>query len=105
MKVIVEEIRQAIPEGELLKNWGAGALRSLIQLPYLWLEQHPWQPGQSRVSELDLTPHEQEQIEAILPPKIPDAQLIKPSQFKNLIELLYGATAKNDAGFGGIEYS
>ena len=46
VKAIVEEIRQALTEGKLLKLLGSQEPRYLIQFPYVWLRRYPWQPGQ-----------------------------------------------------------
>ncbi len=89
VKVIVEEVRQALTEGKLLKMLGSQEPRYLIQLPYVWLEQFPWQPGQSRVSGTNLTSEEKRQIEEKLPPNLPDARLVNSFQFMDIIEFLH----------------
>jgi hypothetical protein len=89
VKVIVEEVRQALTEGKLLKMLGSQEPRYLIQLPYVWLEQYPWQPGRSRVASTSLTSEERRQIEEKLPEKLPDAQLINSFQFMDIIEFLH----------------
>jgi Peptidase family S48/Heterocyst differentiation regulator C-terminal Hood domain len=89
VKVIVEEVRQALTEGKLLKMLGSQEPRYLIQLPYVWLEQYPWQPGRSRVPGSNLTLDEKRQIEEKLPPNLPDAQLINSFQFVDIIEFLH----------------
>jgi hypothetical protein len=90
VKAIVEEVRQALTEGKLLKMLGSQEPRYLIQLPYVWLEQYPWQPGRSRVPGTSLTSEEKRQIEAKLPKMgLPDAQLINSFQFLDLIEFLH----------------
>jgi len=90
VKAIVEEVRQALTEGKLLKMLGSQEPRYLIQLPYVWLEQYPWQPGRSRVPGTNLTTEEKRQIEQKLPPMgLPDAQLINSFQFLDLIEFLH----------------
>ncbi len=55
VKAIVEEVRQALSEGKLLKMLGAQEPRYLIQFPYVWLEQFPWEPGRSRILGTNLT--------------------------------------------------
>jgi hypothetical protein len=70
VKVIVEEVRQAITEGKLMKMLGSQEPRYLIQFPYVWLEQ-------------------KRQIEEKLPPNLPDAQLINSFQFLDIIEFLH----------------
>lgn len=89
VKVIVEEVRQALTEGKLLKMLGSQEPRYLIQFPYVWLEQHPWQPGRSRVPGSNLTGEEKRQIEEKLPPNLPDAQLINSFQLMDIIEFLH----------------
>jgi hypothetical protein len=89
VKVIVEEVRQALTEGKLLKMLGSQEPRYLIQLPYVWLEQYPWQPGRSRISSSSLTSEERRQIEEKLPASLPDAQLLNAFQFMDIIEFLH----------------
>lgn len=89
VKVIVEEVRQALTDGKLLKVFGSHEPHYLIQLPYVWLEQYPWQPGRSRVSGNSLTPSEKQEIESVLPSDLPNAQLINAFQFMELIEFLH----------------
>ncbi len=89
VKAIVEEVRQALTEGKLLKMLGAQEPRYLIQFPYVWLEQYPWQPGRARIPGTSLTSDEKRQIEHKLPDNLPDAQLINSFQFLDLIEFLH----------------
>ncbi len=89
VKAIVEEVRQALTEGKLLKMLGSQEPRYLIQLPYVWLEQYPWLPGRTRISSSNLTAEERRVIELRLPPNLPDAQLINAFQFLELIEFLH----------------
>ncbi|RMH72941.1 MAG: heterocyst differentiation control protein [Cyanobacteria bacterium J007] len=89
VKAIVEEVKQALTEGKLLKMLGSQEPRYLIQFPYVWLEQYPWQPGISRVPGTNLTSEEKRQIERKLPKPLPDAQLINSFQFMELIEFLH----------------
>lgn len=89
VKVIVEEVRQALTEGKLLKMLGSQEPRYLIQFPYVWLEQYPWQPGRQRIPGGSLTPDEKRVIESRLPKHLPDAQLINSFQFLELIEFLH----------------
>ncbi|MGJ3249568.1 MAG: heterocyst differentiation master regulator HetR [Elainellaceae cyanobacterium] len=89
VKVIVEEVRQALTEGKLLKMLGSQEPRYLIQLPYVWLEQYPWQPGRSRIPGTSLTSDEKRQIEGKLPSNLPDAQLVNSFQFMDIIEFLH----------------
>lgn len=67
VKVIVEEVQQALTEGKLLKMLGSQEPRYLIQFPYVWLENYPWQPGHSRISGSSLTQEEKRVIETKLP--------------------------------------
>lgn len=95
VKVIVEEIREALTEGKLLKMLGSQEPRYLIQLPYVWLEQYPWQPGRSRVPGTSLTAEEKRQVEQKLPANLPDAQLINSFQFMDLIEFLHSRSQED----------
>ena len=96
VKVIVEEVRQALTEGKLLKMLGSQEPRYLIQFPYVWLEQHPWQPGRSRVPGSNLTGEEKRQIEEKLPPNLPDAQLINSFQLMDIIEFLHNRSQEEE---------
>ncbi|HEY9867108.1 heterocyst differentiation master regulator HetR [Planktothrix paucivesiculata] len=89
VKVIVEEVQQALTEGKLLKMLGSQEPRYLIQFPYVWLEHYPWQPGRSRISGSSLTQEEKRVIESKLPQFLPDAQLINSFQFMELIDFLH----------------
>jgi hypothetical protein len=88
VKAIVEEVRQALTEGKLLKMLGSQEPRYLIQLPYVWMEQYPWKPGRSRVTGTSLNSDEKRVIEQKLPANLPDAQLINSFQFLELMEFL-----------------
>lgn len=89
VKAIVEEVRQALTEGKLLKMLGSQEPRYLIQFPYVWMEKYPWQPGRSRIPGTSLTSEEKRQIEQKLPSNLPDAQLITSFEFLELIEFLH----------------
>jgi hypothetical protein len=89
VKAIVEEVRQALTEGKLLKMLGSQEPRYLIQFPYVWMEKYPWRPGRSRVPGTSLTSEEKRQIEQKLPQNLPDAQLITSFEFLELIEFLH----------------
>lgn len=95
VKVIVEEVRQALTEGKLLKMLGSQEPRYLIQLPYVWMEQYSWQPGRSRISGNSLTMDEKRQIEDKLLPNLPDAQLINSFQFMDIIEFLHSRSQED----------
>ncbi|MCG8361796.1 MAG: heterocyst differentiation master regulator HetR [Pseudanabaenales cyanobacterium] len=95
VKAIVEEIRQALTEGKLLKMLGSQEPRYLIQLPYVWLEKYPWMPGRSRISSASLTSEEKRQLEEKLPKNLPDAQLINSFQFMELIEFLHARSQED----------
>lgn len=95
VKVIVEEVRQALTEGKLLKMLGAQEPRYLIQFPYIWLEQYPWIPGRSRIPGSNLTSDEKRQIEEKLPPNLPDAQLINSFQLMDIIEFLHSRSQED----------
>lgn len=89
VKAIVEEMRQALTEGKLLKMLGSQEPRYLIQFPYVWLRRYPWQPGQSRVSGTSLSAAEKAYLENKLPQPSPDAKIINSFQFLELIEILH----------------
>ncbi|NEO26584.1 MAG: heterocyst differentiation master regulator HetR [Kamptonema sp. SIO4C4] len=89
VKAIVAEVQQALTEGKLLKMLGSQEPRYLIQFPYVWLEQYPWQPGRSRIQSNNLDAEQREYIEEKLPAQLPDAQLINALQFGELIEFLH----------------
>ncbi|MEI6368635.1 MAG: heterocyst differentiation master regulator HetR [Nostocales cyanobacterium ELA608] len=89
VKIIVEEVRPALTEGKLLKMLGSQEPRYLIQLPYVWIEKYPWQPGRSRVPGTSLTSEEKKLIEKKLPDNLPDAKLVSSFEFMELIDFLH----------------
>ncbi|MGB0562465.1 MAG: heterocyst differentiation master regulator HetR, partial [Spirulinaceae cyanobacterium] len=89
VKVIVNEIRQALTEGKLLKVLGSQEPRYLIQFPYVWLDKYPWDSERSRLGNTNLTRDQREYLEEKLPAKLPHAQLINSFQFFELIEFLH----------------
>lgn len=89
VKAIVEEVRQALTEGKLLKMLGSQEPRYLIQLPPEWLRQYGWYPGIPRIPGSTLSADEKRVIEQKLPPGLPDAQLLTSFQFLDLIEFLH----------------
>ncbi|MGD1809629.1 heterocyst differentiation master regulator HetR [Dapis sp. BLCC M126] len=89
VKVIVQEVEEALTKGKLLKMLGSQEPRYLIQFPYVWLEQYPWIPGRSRLPSSNLTNEERRYIETKLPSNMPDARLINSFQFMELIEFLH----------------
>ncbi|MGK7923148.1 MAG: heterocyst differentiation master regulator HetR [Trichodesmium sp.] len=89
VKVIVQEVEEALTKGKLLKMLGSQEPRYLIQFPYVWLQQYPWTPGKSRLPSGNLTAEERRHIETKLPSNMPDARLINSFQFMELIEFLH----------------
>lgn len=89
VKVIVEEVRQALTEGKLLKMLGSQEPRYLIQFPYVWMDQYSWVPGRSRICGTSLAPEQKRYIEEKLPANLPDAQVVNSLQFLELIEFLH----------------
>ncbi|HEY9636289.1 MAG TPA: heterocyst differentiation master regulator HetR [Coleofasciculaceae cyanobacterium] len=89
VKVIVEEVRQALTEGKLLKMLGSQEPRYLIQFPYVWMEHYPWQPGRSRICGTSLNSEEKRYILEKLQDNLPDAQVVNSLQFLELIEFLH----------------
>jgi hypothetical protein len=94
VKVIVEEVRQALTEGKLMRMLGSQEPSYLIEFPYIWIEQYPWQAGRSRVPGTSLTLEEKRHIEEKLPPNLPDAMLINAFQLMDLIEFLHERSQK-----------
>lgn len=96
VKAIVEEVKEALTEGKLLKMLGSQEPRYLIQLPYVWMEQFPWQPGRSRIASTSYTSEEKRQLEQKLPDgNLPDAQVINAFQFLDLIEFLHARSQED----------
>ena len=89
VKTIVEEVRNALTQGKILKMLGSQEPRYLIQFPYVWLEKYPWQPGESRIPGNNLTAQEKDHLLRKLPEEIPNAQLINSFQFMDLVEFLH----------------
>lgn len=88
VKAIVEEVRDALTEGKLLKLLGSQEPRYLIQLPYLWLECYPWQAGESRFADVQLLPEQRLELEGRLPPDLPAAKVLSSAQFLDLLQQL-----------------
>jgi len=96
VKAIVEEVKEALTEGKLLKMLGSQEPRYLIQLPYVWMEQFPWQPGRSRIASTSYTSEEKRLLEQRLPPgNLPDAQVINAFQFLDLVEFLHARSQED----------
>ncbi|MEL6381714.1 MAG: heterocyst differentiation control protein, partial [Cyanobacteria bacterium J06626_18] len=57
--------------------------------PQMRQAKYPWEPGMSRLREHDLTPKEQEKLEAQLPEDTPPACLLDVFEFTDLIKLLH----------------
>ena len=89
VKTIVEEIREALTEGKLLKLLGSQEPRYLIQLPYVWLDQYPCPAGHSRICGNNLALQEKQHLEDKLPQDLPPAQLINSFQLVELIDFLH----------------
>lgn len=92
VKAIVEEVRQELAEGQILKMLGSDEPRYLNQFPYVWLEHYPL-PEQSgdrpRVINPDLTADERSYIERKLPGEMPNAQAINSFQLTELLAFLH----------------
>lgn len=95
VKAIVEEVRSALTEGKLLKMLGSQEPRYLIQFPYVWLDQYPWQPDKPRIAGTSFSPSEKQQLERKLPKTLPDAQVINSFQFMELIEFLHSRSQED----------
>ncbi len=105
VKVIVEEVKQALTQGKLLKMLGSQEPRYLIQFPYVWMEQFPWIPGRSRISGNSLSPEEKRHLEEKLPPNLPDAQVVNSLQFLELIEFLHSRSQEDFPADRGLPLS
>ena len=105
VKVIVEEVKQALTQGKLLKMLGSQEPRYLIQFPYVWMEQYPWIPGRSRISGNSLAPEEKRHLEEKLPPNLPDAQVVNSLQFLELIEFLHSRSQEDFPADRGLPLS
>jgi Peptidase family S48/Heterocyst differentiation regulator C-terminal Hood domain len=95
VKVIVEEVRQALTEGKLLKMLGSQEPRYLIQFPYVWLEKYPWEPGKPRIAGTSFSAEEKRHLERKLPEELSDAQVINSFQFMELIEYLHARSQED----------
>lgn len=95
VKVIVEEVRQALTEGKLLKMLGSQEPRYLIQFPYVWLEKYPWELGKPRIAGTSFSAEEKRHLERKLPEELSDAQVINSFQFMELIEYLHARSQED----------
>jgi hypothetical protein len=89
VRQIVKEIKEALTEGKLLQMLGSQEPRYLIQFPYVWLEKYPCRSGNSRFSQINLSPEQEAKIREKLPENLPPAQLITSWQLLELIEFLH----------------
>ncbi|HEY9689182.1 MAG TPA: heterocyst differentiation control protein, partial [Coleofasciculaceae cyanobacterium] len=89
VKAIVEEVREALTEGKLLRMLGSQEPHYLIQLPSVWMERFPWQTSHPRIPGTSLTGEEKQYLERKLPEVLPDAQVLNSFQFMELIEFLH----------------
>jgi hypothetical protein len=95
VKAIVEEVRESLTQGKLMKMLGSAEPRYLIQFPYVWLEKYPWKPGEPRVPGDRLPLPEKRYLEQKLPADIPNAQFINSFQFMELIEFLHARSQQD----------
>lgn len=89
VKAIIKEVQEALDQGQALKTLNSQEPYYLIALPYLWQEKFPCQPNESRVRVHGLTSSERLEIENSLPENLPNARLLDPTEFTNLIEWLH----------------
>lgn len=89
VKTIVEEVRQELTEGKILKMLGAQEPRYLIQFPYLWQERYPLDSSGLRVLNPSLSRAERAAIEQKLPADMPPVQAISSFQLMELLESLH----------------
>lgn len=98
VKAIVKEIEDALREGQLLKMLGSQEPSYLIELPYIWLEQHPWTEGALRFESSHVTAEHHAYFVERLPENLPKAKVISSLQFSDLIEFLHQRSQEKFAG-------
>lgn len=89
VKAIIKEVQEALELGQTLKTLNSQEPYYLIALPHLWQEKFPCQSGHPRVMVHGLTPGERLEIEQSLPTDLPNARLLDPSEFTDLIQWLH----------------
>jgi Peptidase family S48/Heterocyst differentiation regulator C-terminal Hood domain len=89
VKAIIKEVQDALNQGQTLKTLNSQEPYYLIALPHLWQEKFPCRPGQPRVMLHGLTPSERLELEQSLPADLPNAKLLDPGEFTDLIQLLH----------------
>jgi hypothetical protein len=89
IKAIVQEVEAALEQGQGMKGLNAKEPYYLIALPFLWQEQFPAKPSESRIPIRGLTPGERRQIEDSLPPNVPLARILDQVEFNELVEMLH----------------
>lgn len=89
VKAIIKEVQDALNQGQTLKTLNSQEPYYLIALPHLWQEKFPCLPGQPRVVLRGLTPSERLELEQSLPADLPNAKLLDPGEFTDLIQLLH----------------
>lgn len=89
VKAIVEEVRQELTEGKILKMLGAQEPRYLIQFPYVWQERYPASASGQRVLNPSLTCEERAFIERKLPREMPEVQAINSFELMELLAFLH----------------
>lgn len=94
VKAIIQEIEQALDNGQMLKILSSSRSYYLIALPHLWQEKYPHTPPASRLRVSGLTPSERQEIEATLPQNLPPAQVIDLMEFTSLVQLLHELSQK-----------
>ncbi|MBE7383950.1 MAG: heterocyst differentiation control protein [Leptolyngbya sp. SIO1E4] len=89
VRAIIKEVDAVLAEGRSLTTLSDQEPYYLIGIPYLWQEKYPWEPGKPRLQGHNLTPKEQESLEAQLPADTPPARLLDIFEFLDLIKLLH----------------
>jgi len=89
VRAIIKEVELLVNEGRSLTTLSDQEPYYLIGLPYLWQEKYPWEPGQSRLTNHNLTPREQTDLDTQLPADTPPARLLDLFEFLDLIKLLH----------------
>ncbi len=95
VRAIIKEVKDVLEDGKSLTTLSDQEPYYLSGLPYLWQEKYDWQPGRPRLHRSELTPSEQQQLEAKLPETYPPACVLDLLQFLDLIKLLHAKSQED----------